>query len=504
MKKRLSLLLALSFIIPINAGIFSVTNYRKLFFGGLFSGVGIAATCGTIKALNNHPSRINWDLGNKKIYIKSLCFDNANTDDKFLWGAATSAYQVEGEDGASVKPYNQWQCCEGREIEISGKKCKPVPHVSGKACEHFIRYKEDIQLMKKLGLNAFRFSISWGKVEPKQGEFSQSVLDHYEDVCKDLVANGIRPVVTLHHYTHPCWFEDLSGFEKEENIKYFVRFCEKVFRRLNKYVHLWFTFNTFVGYSLAGFSQGMKPPFKKDLALAIEVLKNMLESHVRVYHSLKSIDLNSKVGIYKNIFQLDPWNLLNPLDRLYSYLGNYISNDLIYNYFKTGVFKVWIPFKVSMNHENKNAIGALDCVGLNYYSGAYVKNFKVIPRPECISTQNSRYTIYPEGFYRAIKQVNEKLTRPLSVPIYVTENGIATFRAQDREVFYKRYLYALSKAMQEGVDVRGYITWSLMDNYEWSCGYDVKYGICEIDFKTQERTLKEGTEFLINVFGCFS
>jgi len=498
MKKLSCALLSLLFVFPAKA-----MNCKKLFCGLFAAGVSIAAIYGTVKAVHNHPSRMRWDLQDKAIDVDSLCFDNAHTDEKFLWGVATSAYQVEGEDGATIKPYNQWQRCEEKEIEIDGKTCIPVPHVSGNACEHFSRYKEDIQLMKKLGFKAFRFSISWGKVEPREGEFNQEVIDHYEDVCRELVANGIKPVVTLHHYTHPCWFEDLGSFEKEENIQYFVRFCKKVFRQLHPHIHLWFTFNTFVGYALPGFSQGMKPPFKKDLALAITVLKHVLEAHVHVYHALKEISPTSKIGIYKNIFQLDPWCLLNPLDRLYCALGNSISNDSIYNFFTTGVFKLWIPCKVSMNYKNEWAIGALDCVGLNYYSGAYAKNFKIIPRPECIPTKNSRYTIYPEGFYRAIKTIDQKLAKPLAVPIYITENGIAARNDKERSFFYKSYLYALSKAMQEGVDVRGYMTWSLMDNYEWSSGYDVQYGICHVDFKTQERTLKKGTEFLIDVVNSF-
>ena len=479
-------------------------NYRKMLWGGLFAGVGVATMCGAVRALYKHPSRMRFNWDDKDINLQSLCFDNNHTDEPFLWGVATSAYQVEGQEGASCIPYNQWQACETKDIKIQGKTSVPVPHISGSACEHFSRYKEDIQLMKQLGITAFRFSISWGKVEPRQGEFNESVLEHYEDVCKELVANGIKPVVTLHHYTHPCWFEDLRGFEKKRNIRHFVRFCKKVFTRLYPHVHLWFSFNTFTGYALAGFSQGTKPPFKHDLTLAIEVMKNMLEAHVRMYRALKRINKSSTIGIYKNIFQLDPWNLFNPLDRFYCYMGNYISNDAIYNYFTTGKFNVWIPTKVSMDHVNRRAIGATDVIGLNYYSGAYVKNCKVIPRPECISTQNSRYTIYPEGFYRALHTINEKLAKPLGIPIYVTENGIAAHNNKDRDIFYKRYLYALSKAMDDGIDVRGYLTWSLMDNYEWSYGYDVKYGICNVNFTKQERTLKHGAEFLVSVFKHFS
>ena len=504
-KRIVSFLMVLLLSMNIQAGVFQKVNGRKLFFGGAIISICAIMAYSVANAVNSHPSRMRWDWENIEITPEVLSFNNEKMQDNFLWGVATSAYQVEGDDGAKVVPYNQWQRCEEKEIKIAGENCRPVPHISGKACEHWTRYKEDIQTLKKLGFNSFRISISWGKVEPQEGVFNQNALEHYENVCKEMAQNGIKPVVTLHHYTHPCWFEDKGGFEKEENIGHFVCFCEKIFERLKKYVHLWFTFNTFVGFAMAGYSQGLKPPFKKDMALAMEVLKNLLEAHVRVYDKFKGIDKNTKVGIYKNIFHLDSWNMFNPLDLLFSSLGNHISNNLIYNFFKTGVFNIWIPKKVSMHYENKNAIGALDFIGLNYYSGAFVRNFKIIPRPECIPTANARYTIYPEGFYRALLQVSDKLAKPIqkiknqTIPIYVTENGIAALQDSDRDIFYKRYLFALSKAMQEGVDVRGYITWSLMDNYEWASGYKIKYGICEVDFDTQERKLKNGTQFLIDV-----
>jgi len=418
-----------------------------------------------------------------------------------LFGVATSAYQVEGEDGAKVLPYNQWQRCEQVELEVNGKKSIPVPYRSASACEHWIRYKKDIKLMKDLGFNSYRFSVSWGKVEPVEGEFNQEALSHYEDVCEELVKNGIKPIVTFHHYTHPCWFEDKGGFEKEENIEYFVRFCEQVFKRLNKTVYLWFTFNTFTGYAFGGYYEGIKPPFKKNMQLAVEVLKNLLDAHVCVYHKVKKINKNSRVGIYKNIFHIDPWRLWNPIDWLFSSMGNHLSNNCIYDFFNTGVFKVWVPKKAYMNFHNDFAIGAFDCVGLNYYSGVYVRNGKMIPRPECISTDNDRYTVYPEGFYRALKQVWDKLAKPIGVPVYVTENGVAPQLGcpNCREYFFKSHLHALSMAIDEGIDVRGYICWSLMDNFEWSFGYTKKYGICAVNFDTQERTLKEGTGFLIDV-----
>ena len=460
---------------------------KLLLFFWVFS-----STICTVKAMD-------WDWDNIEINIDKLSFENKKTKEPFLFGVATSAYQVEGTDGATVMPYNQWNRLEGKEIEIDGTMCKPVPHKSGNACEHYKRYKSDIQLMKDLGFKAYRFSISWGKVEPESGTYNQDVLDHYEDVCKELVDNGIKPLITLYHYTHPCWFEDKGGFEKEENLEDFVNFCVKVFERLNKYNPVWFTFCSYIGYAFPAYFMGFKPPFKKDMQLSLDVMKHMLDTHVRVYHRLKSIDKTAKVGIHKTVYMIDPYCRWNPLDLMYSWFGNKMQNYAIYDFFTTGVYKVWMPGKAYIKYENEKAKGALDCIGLTYYSAAYAKNSKIIPRPECMPTENERYTMYPQGFYRTLHQVNDYLAKPLHVPIYVTETGIAAKSDEDRDIFFKRHLYVLSKALQDGIDIRSYCCWSLMDNFEWSYGYTKKYGICRVNFETQERTLKKGAEFLVEV-----
>jgi len=436
---------------------------------------------------------------NRCIATCTLSFENRKTSEPFLFGVATSAYQVEGSDGATVLPYNQWHRLEGKEIVLDGNVDKPVPHISGTACEHYKRYKEDIKLMKDLGFKAYRFSISWGKIEPEPGVYNQDVLDHYEAVCQELVDNGIKPLITLYHYTHPCWFEDKGGFEKKENIPYFENFCVKVFNTLHTYNPVWFTFCSYVGYAFPAYFIGFKPPFKKDMQLAVHVIKNMLDAHVLVYHRLKSIAKTAKIGIHKTVYLIDPYYKWSLLDQAYSWFGNKMQNYSIYDFFKTGMYKVWMPGKARIKHENKKAKGALDCIGLTYYSAAYTKNCKIIPRPECLPTENERYTIYPQGLYRTLHHINDHLAKPLNVPIYITETGIAAKSDKDRELFFKQHLSMVSKALQEGLDIRSYCVWSLMDNFEWSEGYTKKYGICALNFETQERVLKKGTSSLIAV-----
>jgi len=218
---------------------------------------------------------------------KEWCWDWAriDTDDivfpkDFLWGTGTSAYQVEGDC-----TNNNWSELENQTKEDGTPF---LPKKSGKACDHWNRYKEDIQLMKNIGLDAYRFSIEWSKVEPEEGKFDEAALQHYADVCDELQRQGIEPVVGLHHYTDPIWFVQKGGFEKEENIENYVTFAQKVFEKLKDKARIWITFNSPDAYAIKGYMQAMMPPFKKDWQLMGLVFKNVLEAHVRTYQALKT------------------------------------------------------------------------------------------------------------------------------------------------------------------------------------------------------------------------
>ena len=409
----------------------------------------------------------------------------------FLWGAGTSAQQVEGNC-----TNNTWY-----QAEQDGK----FPEVAGIACDHWNRYKEDIQLLKKAGLNTYRFSVEWSKIEPSEGEFDETALQHYQDVVEELVRNNIKPCITLHHYTDPIWFADKGGFEKPENSTLFVRFGQTVINRLQPHgVHLWFTFNSPDGYAARGYQQGSQPPFKKNMALMAEVYKNVLETHVQLYRTIKSMHGDTiRIGILKNILQLDPYNYCNPLDHLGCKIATDLTDTGFFGFFTTGRFTIWIPCLVNCDHTNSEAIGATDFIGLNYYSHLYMKNFKPVHGVNEETTQNPNYVVYPEGLYRALTTINEKLVQPLKkltpsrdIPVYVTENGIATDDDAQRDRFLKSYLASISRAMHDGVPVKGYIHWSLLDNYEWG-SYSKHYGIYAVNRETQERTFKPGAAYLV-------
>ena len=426
--------------------------------------------------------------------------DNIFFSSSFIWGTATAAHQVEGDC------INNWSEFEKgtKDNGLSNIKDKQF---SGNACEHWKRYPDDIKLIKKLGVSHYRFSVEWSKIQPKQDYFDIKVLEHYSKKINMLIENDIVPVITLHHFTNPIWFEKLGGFEKESNIDFFVSFCKYVFKEYSNKVHFWCTINEPNVFVSQGYFSGIFPPGKQTPQLSSIVLKNLLNAHVEVYYSLKKMENGSKVkiGLVKNINQFEPWRRWNIFDWIISYLVNQFFNNSTINFLKTGIYKIYIPGLMSIYHKNEKAIKSTDFFGLNYYSHNHLKMQFSFKEPftlkyckEDILT-DMPYTIYGEGIYRAIETVSK-----LNVPIYITENGIADSKDKYRDLYIKRYIYAVSKAIKDGYDVRGYFYWSLMDNFEWAFGYDMKFGLFSVDFDTQKRKLRKGSEAFINIIKQFN
>ena len=424
-----------------------------------------------------------------------------NTDDSqfprsFAWGTATAAHQVEGNN--INNNWYQW------ELQFDENNVSRIHNGdrSALAADHWNRYPEDIKLMKELGVNHYRFSIEWSRIEPQKGTIDQSALIHYRKMTKALIEANITPVITLHHFTHPIWFEAMGAFEKADNIKHFVEFSEIVFNELGDLIPIWCTINEPAIFVSEGYFNGVFPPGKKDTELAGVVMKNLLNAHVEVYRHLKSLPNGPsvKIGIVKNIFQFDPFRRWHVLDWFISRILNDIFTNEPLNFFKYGKSSFYMPGMVDDEIINAEAVGSLDFIGLNYYSRMHVKGqinqkepFVIKTRKKDIQTDMD-YSMYGEGLYRALHTISS-----LGVPIYITENGLADSSDKIRPIFIKRYLYATSKALKDGLDIRGYFYWSLMDNFEWAKGYEMKFGLYKVDFNTQKRTLREGSKAFIEI-----
>ena len=420
----------------------------------------------------------------------------------FLFGTATAEYQ---NSGATNCPNNNWAKFEDQKNRIKNNQ------KSNKSCDHYNRIDEDILLMKMIGINSYRFSIEWSLIEPEEGVFDENAIDHYANLINQLIKANIKPMITLHHLTNPLWFEKKNAFEVEENIFYFKRFSKKVFEKFSDKVSLWCTINEPALYVFCGYLINKFPPGKSNPKLAGRVLKNLLKAHIEIYKELKSLKngKESQIGIVHNYLQFEPNSNWNLIEKIASHYLSQITNQNVLKFFKTGIFSYYIPLLVNEYFDFKkdfeeNNFRMTDFVGLNYYTNPLLKfqlslkePLKTHARPNEIMC-DMPYRLYPEGIYEAIKEVST-----LNVPIYITENGMADKNDSFRKDYIKRYLYFVSKAIEDGFDVKGYYYWTLMDNFEWDEGFLIKFGLYDVNFNTKERVLKNGSKAYIDIINDF-
>lgn len=388
--------------------------------------------------------------------------------DGFLWGTATSAHQVEGNNN---NDWTEWEI-ESVKIKVQNAKLKNWPeyilqnypnplqkenYISGQACDHYNRYEEDFDLVKEMGHNAHRFSIEWSRIEPEEGKFNEKEIEHYRNVIRALRARGIEPFVTLWHWTMPIWFVEKGAFEKQENIKYFIAFCEYIASEFKDEITFWITLNEPLVYTKISYIEGRWPPQKKNLLSFFRVSQNLIKAHKTAYYVIKNIHPKSHVGIAHNMgfFELKNDNFINQVLKRF---GEWRKN---------------FSFLNAIQHHQ-------DFIGFNYYSH-YSVDFGFAK----ISTQKKSdmgWSLYPPGIYLmlcALKKYN--------VPIFITENGLADTRDENRSWFIIEHLKWIAKAIAEGINVCGYLHWSLLDNFEWSDGFWPRFGLVEIDYKNLER-----------------
>jgi len=373
----------------------------------------------------------------------------------FLWGSATSAYQVEG--GVENSDWS-----------------KDFP--AGKACDHYNLYEKDSDLIQSLNQNAYRFSIEWSRIEPEPGKFDAKELEHYWQVLHSLKMRGIKTMLTLHHFTSPLWLAKIGGWTNPKVVSYFSRFAERVFDEYFDLVDFWATINEPLVYASISYFQGRWPPKKKSLVSLFKVIKNQISVHKKIYNIFHKSKRLVRLGIVKNNNYFQPFNPKSPFDRIGIVIHRYLWSHFFLNRIK--------------NH--------LDFIGLNYYSRELVR-LLFIRKPEGkTKLSDVGWEICPGGIYHVLKDLKR-----YNLPIYITENGLADKQDKYRKEFIRDHLYWIHKAIQDynppttssrprggralGIDVRGYFHWSLMDNFEWDSGFDPRFGLIEIDYETLER-----------------
>ena len=418
----------------------------------------------------------------------------------FVWGVAASAYQTEG--GDSTSDWYRWE----RSSRKDGTPQIAGGQVCGKSADHWNLYKEDIAIAEQAGINSFRISVSWSRIQPNgPGSFDENALLHYDSVIAEMKAHHIEPVICLHHFVVPLWFANAGAWEKKGNINYFVAFARKVFERYSGKVKLWLPFNEPNVNALAAYVGDVYPPGRIDPKLAGAVMCNILDAHVAAYKALKSMPGGStvQIGMMHNYSLLEPWNKHKLIDRVLVKYGNMLSNETVLRPFRTGKIHLNIPGVISMKYHNPDITRCFDFVGVNYYNryglhlnlAAKDRNKKVeMNRFPSDSTTDMDYGLYPEGLEVAISEFAK-----LKKPIYITEIGVADDAGPRRAQHILHSYYIVSNAIQQGYDIRGVYYWSLTDNFEWTYGFDKRFGLYHVDYTTQKRTLKPGSNELIKI-----
>ena len=405
----------------------------------------------------------------------------------FLWGAATSAHQVEG--GCDNNDWWAW--------EQAGR----VPQRSGAACDHYHRFREDFDLARGLRHNAHRLSVEWSRIEPEEGHFSEAALRHYREVLEALVERGIEPVVTLLHFTLPRWLAERGGWEHPPIESLFERFCARVVTEYRDLARRWITINEPVVAIYKGYLVGEWPPGKTSYPNALAAIRRMLRAHVLAYHAIHAAQPSASVGIAQHVLALsvcDPWSLG---DRLSTAARDFLMNFLFVDALHTGLLRV-----PGLFWERLPQRGTLDFVGLNYYTRDFVRNggfdlpgllgnaCKLDHHLQVGKRSSLGWEVYPEGLARFLHAY-----RRYRLPILITENGISTSDDEDRWMFLVLHLWQVAREISAGVPVTGYLYWSLLDNFEWASGYDARFGLVEVDYATQRRTVRESARRLARI-----
>lgn len=409
----------------------------------------------------------------------------------FLWGTATSAHQVEGGN-----VHNQWWEFE----QVPGN----IHHGdrSGAAADHWNRYEQDLDLARELGTNSYRFSVEWSRIEPEEGVIDEAALQHYSDVVDACLARGITPMVTLFHFSLPTWLTHEGGFTWKKAPARFERFARLVAARLGDRVDLWCTINEPMVYVAGGYLAGVFPPGREgDMKDTLGVVVGMVRAHMRAYkavHDADRVDADgdgkaAMVGIAKHQRVLEPHDRGDLRDHLMTNVARTFFNDL----FLLAVTKGRVVIRLPGGHRFGFRIPfmkpALDYFGLNYYSRDIVEYDPSQPGgfgrrvKEGAPVTELGWEIYPEGLHTVIMEA-----ATYGLPIYITENGLADADDDQRPAFVRDHLAQVARAIGDGADVRGYFHWSLMDNFEWHEGFEPRFGLFEVDYATQTRTLREG------------
>lgn len=398
---------------------------------------------------------------------------NGRFPKRFFWGAASAAHQTEGglhnnltvwelenaKSLAAQAPYQYGDLASWP--HIGNYAVLPSNYISGPATKHRELYEHDFALLTQMNMNSFRFSIEWSRVEPEEGVWDVEAVEYYRQYILALKKRGIEPIVTLFHFSLPVWFTKLGAFERRSNIRYFVRFAEKLMSELGDHIRYVVTVNEAESYAFEGYYLGHWAPGVRNLRLAIKVYRNLAVAHNKVADVLHAKNRRYKVSVARFCTYVyagdDAW-----LSRVSARIAQWLADD----YWTRKVKK------------------RCDWLGVNYYYSARFFGYR-IHDPET-NYNDMGIPMEPAN----IQYELERLWQKYKLPIMITESGVADAKDQYRQWWIMETVTAIQKALKNGVNVVGYLHWSLTDNFEWDKGRWARFGLAEVNYTTQKRTLR--------------
>jgi beta-glucosidase len=442
----------------------------------------------------------------------------------FLWGAATAAFQIEGSTTVDGRSQSVWDTfCRKPGAVVNGDTGEP-------AADHYRKYGEDVELMRELGLGAYRFSTAWPRIRPDAGEPNGRGLDFYDRLVDSLLAVGIAPWATLYHWDLPQKLEDEGGWANRDTAYRFAEYAETIVSRLGDRVACWTTLNEPWCAAILGYAQGIHAPGRTEPRAAVAAVHHLLLGHGLAMDVIRRHAPESKAGLTLNLFPVVPEDPESAADleavRRVDGLQNRLFLDpVLRGEYPDDLIEDLAPFGLSdhIHAGDLDVISApLDLLGVNYYRGYQVTGTARVGAEaggaawigaetvgfvsdDGLPRTESGWQVQPDGLTDILVRVHQEYP---AIPLYVTENGAAypdhehgdgKVEDHDRVAFLDSHLRAAHTAIEEGVDLRGYFYWSLLDNFEWAEGYAKRFGLVHVDYETQYRTPKQSARWYSQV-----
>lgn len=402
--------------------------------------------------------------------------------DDFFWGASTASHQVEG------RTENQWSVWELENAQYFAKHAAdrlsgfdnweqikhqattPSNYVSGRGVEHYDRYPGDFDIAKKLNFNAFRFGIEWSRIEPEEGKWDAAEIDHYRKYIAELKRRGLEPFLNIWHWTMPTWFTDKGGFEKAKNLKHWNAYVSKLMEELGLDIKYVITLNEPNVYATFSYLLGEWPPAIKNPWAFIKVYLNLVRAHRSAYRIIKQKNVRIQVGVASQLANLQAKRPRNFIDVVSTQAMRYAWNW-------------WYLNRIKKQQ---------DFVGFNYYFTDYYQAFRKVNPSAPLSDLN--WYMEPEGLHPLLVRVWAHYKKP----IIITENGLADSKDLNRQWWIEETIVAMERALSEGVDLRGYFHWSLLDNFEWKYGWWPEFGLVKVNRSTMKRQVRSSAKWFAN------